>query len=236
MYKGFSILYKAIEYCSGIKFELWQTFWCLHLVLHCSFQKCRFYAVKPRMKAMLVRKDHWKQTISWLRLYVGIWLITVNRAQSDHKGWFTEITIKQENIANTTLTRWVFCLYVIFITARKWISEQSEIIIKTNIKIQYLLWWLRYWNFENCVFVSVQTKRMLVEKMGREAVELGHGEVSITGVEENTLIASLCDLLERIWSHGLQVKQVRKKPESLQSPFHMIEPPQLVDTQSPQSK
>lgn len=55
---------------------------------------------------------------------------------------------------------------------------------------------------------SLQTKRMLVEKMGREAVELGHGEVNITGVEENTLIASLCDLLERIWSHGLQVKQV----------------------------
>lgn len=52
---------------------------------------------------------------------------------------------------------------------------------------------------------------MLVEKMGREAVELGHGEVNITGVEENTLIASLCDLLERIWSHGLQVKQVRIK-------------------------
>lgn len=51
---------------------------------------------------------------------------------------------------------------------------------------------------------------MLVEKMGREAVELGHGEVSITGVEENTLIASLCDLLERIWSHGLQVKQVQQ--------------------------
>lgn len=47
--------------------------------------------------------------------------------------------------------------------------------------------------------------------MGREAVELGHGEVSITGVEENTLIASLCDLLERIWSHGLQVKQVRQE-------------------------
>lgn len=46
--------------------------------------------------------------------------------------------------------------------------------------------------------IILQTKRMLVEKMGREAVELGHGEVSITGVEENTLIASLCDLLERI--------------------------------------
>ncbi|XP_053718048.1 DENN domain-containing protein 5B isoform X2 [Synchiropus splendidus] len=53
----------------------------------------------------------------------------------------------------------------------------------------------------------MKTKRMLVEKMGREAVELGHGEANITGLEENTLIASLCDLLERIWSHGLQVKR-----------------------------
>ncbi|XP_061422825.1 DENN domain-containing protein 5B-like isoform X1 [Lethenteron reissneri] len=52
-----------------------------------------------------------------------------------------------------------------------------------------------------------KTKRMLVEKMGQEAVELGHGEVTLTGVEENTLIASLCDLLERIWSHGLLAKQ-----------------------------
>ncbi|KAG8138323.1 hypothetical protein E2320_004234 [Naja naja] len=54
----------------------------------------------------------------------------------------------------------------------------------------------------------MKTKRMLVEKMGHEAVELGHGEANITGLEENTLIASLCDLLERIWSHGLQIKQV----------------------------
>uniref|UniRef100_A0A5F9C307 DENN domain containing 5B n=1 Tax=Oryctolagus cuniculus TaxID=9986 RepID=A0A5F9C307_RABIT len=53
----------------------------------------------------------------------------------------------------------------------------------------------------------MKTKRMLVEKMGHEAVELGHGEANLTGLEENTLIASLCDLLERIWSHGLQVKQ-----------------------------
>lgn len=59
--------------------------------------------------------------------------------------------------------------------------------------------------------IIFKTKRMLVEKMGREAVELGHGEVNITGVEENTLIASLCDLLERIWSHGLQIKQVRNQ-------------------------
>ncbi|XP_059154011.1 DENN domain-containing protein 5B-like isoform X2 [Physella acuta] len=54
---------------------------------------------------------------------------------------------------------------------------------------------------------KTKTKKMLVEKMGQEAVELGHSEASITGVEENTLIASLCDLLERIWSHGLQIKK-----------------------------
>ncbi|CAL4110696.1 unnamed protein product, partial [Meganyctiphanes norvegica] len=56
---------------------------------------------------------------------------------------------------------------------------------------------------------KTRTKRMLVDKMGSEAVELGHGgtEGSIVGVEENTLIASLCDLLERVWAHGLQNKQ-----------------------------
>lgn len=48
---------------------------------------------------------------------------------------------------------------------------------------------------------------MLVEKMGTEEPDLGLGcEVSITGVEETTMIASLCDLLERLWSHGLQHK------------------------------
>lgn len=68
-------------------------------------------------------------------------------------------------------------------------------------------------------FNHVQTKRMLVEKMGREAVELGHGEVNITGLEENTLIASLCDLLERIWSHGLLVKQVRRQQMEMSFTF-----------------
>ncbi|XP_050342201.1 DENN domain-containing protein 5B isoform X3 [Nymphalis io] len=52
-----------------------------------------------------------------------------------------------------------------------------------------------------------KTKRMLLEKMGTEETDLGLGsEVSITGVEESTMIASLCDLLERLWSHGLQHK------------------------------
>ena len=47
-----------------------------------------------------------------------------------------------------------------------------------------------------------------MQKMGKEAVELGHGEVSRAGIEENTSIASLCDLLERIWNHGLNQRQV----------------------------
>uniref|UniRef100_T1IME6 DENN domain-containing protein 5B n=1 Tax=Strigamia maritima TaxID=126957 RepID=T1IME6_STRMM len=65
------------------------------------------------------------------------------------------------------------------------------------------------WNFVEQLLKECKskTKRMLVEKMGQEAVELGHCDINITGVEENTLIASLCDLLERIWSHGLQNKQ-----------------------------
>ncbi|TDG52574.1 hypothetical protein AWZ03_000807 [Drosophila navojoa] len=52
--------------------------------------------------------------------------------------------------------------------------------------------------------IKSKTKRMLLEKMGNEAVALG---LKGDGVEENTLIASMCDLLEKIWSHGLQNKQ-----------------------------
>uniref|UniRef100_A0A0N4ZBK9 UDENN domain-containing protein n=1 Tax=Parastrongyloides trichosuri TaxID=131310 RepID=A0A0N4ZBK9_PARTI len=51
-----------------------------------------------------------------------------------------------------------------------------------------------------------KTKRMLVDKMGKEAVDLGHSDVNITGVEENTLVAGFCDLLERVWAHGLNKK------------------------------
>lgn len=52
-----------------------------------------------------------------------------------------------------------------------------------------------------------KTKRMLLEKMGSEAVALGLSGETVNYVEENTLIASLCDLLEKVWSHGLQNKQ-----------------------------
>ena len=44
--------------------------------------------------------------------------------------------------------------------------------------------------------------------MGQEAVDLGHSDANVSGVEENTLIASLCDLVERVWSHGLQTREV----------------------------
>lgn len=50
---------------------------------------------------------------------------------------------------------------------------------------------------------------MLMERMGKECLELGQGEANITGLQENTLIHCLCDLLERTWGHGLQLKQVR---------------------------
>uniref|UniRef100_A0A3Q3X565 DENN domain containing 5B n=1 Tax=Mola mola TaxID=94237 RepID=A0A3Q3X565_MOLML len=53
----------------------------------------------------------------------------------------------------------------------------------------------------------LKTKRMLMERMGKECLELGQGEANITGLQENTLIHCLCDLLERTWGHGLQLKQ-----------------------------
>uniref|UniRef100_A0A673XNG9 DENN/MADD domain containing 5B n=1 Tax=Salmo trutta TaxID=8032 RepID=A0A673XNG9_SALTR len=55
----------------------------------------------------------------------------------------------------------------------------------------------------------VKTRRMLMERMGKESVELGQGEANITGLQENRLIHSLCELLERTWGHGLQLKQGR---------------------------
>lgn len=56
----------------------------------------------------------------------------------------------------------------------------------------------------------LKTSRLVVLKLGQEAVELGHGSQITLGIEENTLIASLCDLLERVWSHGVQLRQVRE--------------------------
>ncbi|XP_061678113.1 DENN domain-containing protein 5B-like isoform X1 [Syngnathoides biaculeatus] len=53
----------------------------------------------------------------------------------------------------------------------------------------------------------LKTKRMLMERMGKESAETGQGEANIGGLQENTLIHGLCDLLERTWGHGLHMKQ-----------------------------
>ena len=65
------------------------------------------------------------------------------------------------------------------------------------------------WKFVNQLLKETKqkTKRILLEKLGMEAVEWGHGQIGFSGSEENMLVGSLCDLIERIWAHGLQARQ-----------------------------
>lgn len=56
---------------------------------------------------------------------------------------------------------------------------------------------------------KAKTKRMLLTKLGAEGVTLsssGAGD-KFGVVEECTLVSSLCDFLERVWSHGSQRKR-----------------------------
>merc|ERR1719312_312517 len=64
------------------------------------------------------------------------------------------------------------------------------------------------WKFVNQLLKETKqkTKRILLEKLGMEAVEWGHGQIGFNVTEENMLVGSLCDLLERIWAHGLQTR------------------------------
>lgn len=50
---------------------------------------------------------------------------------------------------------------------------------------------------------------MLLAKLGAEGVTLSSNNASDNSgaVEESTLVASLCDFLERVWSHALQRKR-----------------------------
>ncbi|KAL1238173.1 DENN domain-containing protein 5A [Trichinella pseudospiralis] len=57
------------------------------------------------------------------------------------------------------------------------------------------------------LLAKTKTKRLLLEKLGKEAVQLGHDNSGIGGVEENTLVTSLCDMIERIWHHGCKRKK-----------------------------
>ncbi|KAL5970649.1 DENN domain-containing protein 5B [Taenia solium] len=65
-----------------------------------------------------------------------------------------------------------------------------------------------HWDFVDSLLEECKhrTKRMVIQKMGYEALHLGHNYQSVSEVEENTLVSGLCDLLERIWSHGIQRK------------------------------
>ncbi|XP_045479096.1 DENN domain-containing protein 5B isoform X1 [Harmonia axyridis] len=56
---------------------------------------------------------------------------------------------------------------------------------------------------------KAKTKRMLLAKLGAEGVTLSSNNASDNSgaVEESTLVASLCDFLERVWSHALQRKR-----------------------------
>merc|ERR1719348_798750 len=64
------------------------------------------------------------------------------------------------------------------------------------------------WKFVNQLLKETKqkTKRILLEKLGMEAVEWGHGQIGFNVTEENMLVGSLCDLIERIWAHGLQTR------------------------------
>ena len=70
------------------------------------------------------------------------------------------------------------------------------------------------WKFVNQLLSECKqkTKRILLEKLGQEvAVQWGHLSKTDTSgggsAEENMLVASVCDLIERIWSHGLRIRQ-----------------------------
>ena len=58
----------------------------------------------------------------------------------------------------------------------------------------------------------------------QEAVEWGHGQqqaevAGFTGSEENMLVAAVCDLIERIWSHGLQSRLEQRLSDKMKLSF-----------------
>ncbi|XP_075163800.1 DENN domain containing pinstripe isoform X1 [Haematobia irritans] len=112
---------------------------------------------------------------------------SLRRVKNGNKWRAKEINFDQKPIANNALNR---------LSANLTNTELSPALIaQAN------------WTFVERLLKDIKskTKRMLLEKMGTEAVALGLNKND--GIEENTLIASLCDLLEKIWSHGLQAKQ-----------------------------
>ncbi|UJR34962.1 hypothetical protein I4U23_027740 [Adineta vaga] len=78
-------------------------------------------------------------------------------------------------------------------------QQQHVVLVENEVVFQQLL--------KEC---TTKTKRMVIEKM-EDIVEGSPGIKNIdssamVNLEENVLIAGFCDLLERIWSHGLHHK------------------------------
>jgi hypothetical protein len=78
-------------------------------------------------------------------------------------------------------------------------QQQHVVLVENEIVFQQLL--------KEC---TTKTKRMVIEKMediveGTSAIR-NIDSSSMVNLEENVLIAGFCDLLERIWSHGLHHK------------------------------
>ncbi|CAF0946554.1 unnamed protein product, partial [Didymodactylos carnosus] len=72
----------------------------------------------------------------------------------------------------------------------------SEHVVESELVFQQLL--------KEC---TMKTKRMVLEKMSAEGINLGsQRDETYSNLEENVLIGGFCDLLERIWSHRLHNK------------------------------
>ena len=80
----------------------------------------------------------------------------------------------------------------------------------TKVKNQICYFFLDFILVLFVFFCFFKTKRMVIEKM--EDIVQGSSGIknvdssSMSNLEENVLIAGFCDLLERIWSHGLHQK------------------------------
>ncbi|KAI6242152.1 hypothetical protein M3Y99_00255700 [Aphelenchoides fujianensis] len=103
----------------------------------------------------------------------------------------------------------------------------------------------RNWTFVEQLLkeTKVKTKRLLLMKMGKEALQLGHHDSGVQGVEENTLVAGFCDLLDRgkssLWANVLSFYEQNKFEEvrSIHKHHPNVSPgtfPSFISTSPPQ--
>jgi len=137
----------------------------------------------PKIKEKLLAYEGWGKKKHVRRVHESRRAFKRQNSRSESK-WRKLAELKNKLLAPPNLTEF-----------------SSEIIARTNWKfVEKLL--------NDC---RIKTKRLLIGKMGQEAVALGWSEIGIAGLEENTWIAGLCDLLERVWSHGLETNERKGK-------------------------